>query len=277
MDPPLEYASLYDPREIPRPAGDEALLADRNPLLEATRVTHGMDTLSPAARQVIKAYYYALITHQDAQLGRVMEALEAAGVAEQTIVMFMADHGDLMGDFGTFFKSNFLDGSVRVPLLVKAPGLAGGQRRRQLTGLQDVLPTLAAMTDCPLGADVHGLDLSECLGEEGAALREVYYGQCMDDPRQSAMLCDGRWKYCYAQAGPTEELYDLAEDPRELVNLATRDDAERLLRPWREQLIAEARRLGDAALLDGEELATSPLDREAISKLPVSGMGWRWF
>lgn len=277
MDPPIEYAGMYDPREIPPPVGDETMLADRNPLLESTRITHAMDTLSPAARQVVKAYYYAVISHQDAQVGRVMEALAAAGAAEETIVMCAADHGDLMGDFGTYFKSNFLAGSVHVPLIVKSPGVAGGQRRKQLVGLQDVLPTVAALAGCPLGRKVHGADLSAALRDERAEVRELYYGQCGDDPRQAAMVTDGRMKYCYAQQGPTEELYDLAEDPHELVNLACRDGAEKLLRPWRERLIAEARQLGDISLLDGEKLVSAAVDREAIRKLPVGGMGWRWF
>jgi len=289
LDPPAEYAAMYDPRDIPAPVGDEAMLADRNPLLAATRITHGMDTLSPAARRVIKAYYYGLISFQDAQVGRVLEALDAAGAADETIVMYMADHGDLMGDFGTYFKSNFLNGAVRVPLIVKAPGLSPG-RRRQLVGLQDVLPTLAALADCPLDRSVQGLDLGPCLRDERADGRDVYYSQCMDDPRQSAMVCDGRWKYCYCQQGPTEELYDLGEDPHELVNLVARPDAEQLLRPWRQRLIAEARRLGDTGLLDEkragksregvsgpEGLVAAPLDRAAIEKLPVGGMGWRWY
>ena len=277
MDPPVEYARMYDPRDMPPPVGDESLLGSRNPLLEVTRVTHAMDTLSPAARQVIKAYYYALITHQDAQVGRVVQALQDTGVAEKTIVMFMSDHGDLMGDFGTYFKSNFLNGSVRVPLIVKAPGVAGGQRRKQLVGLQDVLPTLAALANCPLGRDVHGIDLGAALRDGQAQTREVYYSQCGDDPRQAAMVCDGRWKYCYAQQGGTEELYDLADDPDELVNLAGLPDTERLLRSWRQRLMEEARRLGDRGLLSGGRLAATPLERQAIRNMPVSGMGWRWF
>ena len=275
LDPPAEYARLYDPRDVPPPAGSEALLADRNPVLETTRITHGIDTLSPAALRVIKAYYYAVITHQDAQVGRVMEALEAAGAADDTIVIYNSDHGDLMGDFGTFFKSNFMEGSVRVPLIVKAPGVPAGQRRRQLVGLQDILPTLAAMTDCPLGRDVHGMDLSEILRDDGAAGRDVFYAQCGDGPRQSAMLCDGRWKYCYCQQGPTEELYDLQSDPQELINLA--GGAGPQLAEWRQRLAEQARRIGDTAILDGDGLVTSPLDRSAIADLPVAGMGWRWY
>jgi len=276
LDPPLEYAGMYDPRDIPPPAGSEALLADRNPVLARTRVTHGIESLSPAALRVIKAYYYAVITHQDAQVGRVMEALDAAGVADDTIVIYTADHGDLMGDFGTFFKSNFLDGSVHVPLVLKAPGVPAGARRGHLIGLQDILPTLAAMTDCPLPAAVHGLDLTPAARDDAEG-REVFYAQCMDAPRQSAMICDGRWKYAYCQEGPTEELYDLQSDPAELVNLAARADAESVLAPYRQRLIAEARRVGDMGLLDGDGLAASPLDRGRIADLPIGGLGWRWY
>ena len=280
LDPPAEFVAMYDPREIPAPLGSEAMLADRNPVLERTRVTHGMDTLSPAARRVIRAYYYALISFQDAQVGRVLEALDQVGAAEDTIVIYISDHGDLMGDFGTYFKSNFLEGSVKVPMIVRAPGTPAGGRRGQLVGLQDILPTLAAMTGCPLGTEVHGIDLTGALSDGSAPVRDVFYSQCGDDPHQAAMVCDGRWKYCYAQQGAVEELYDLEEDPGELVNLTADNGSRERLRAWRERLIGEARRLGDEGILDEKAelgLATSPLDRSAIGELPIAGMGWRWY
>ena len=277
FDPPAEYAQLYNPRDVPPPIGDESYLPGRNPQIDRIRYYRGVTTLSPAARQVIKAYYYGLITHQDAQVGRVLAALDLAGLADNTIVIFTADHGDLMGDFGGYFKSNFLEGSVRVPGIYRGPGIPRGERRKQLISLHDILPTLASMTGCPLPQEIQGLDLSPAIADPSAPLREVFYGHCADDPEQTAMLCDGRWKFCYAQEGPTEELYDLQEDPREQVNLAAAPDGEALCAPWRERLIAEANRLGDTELLDGEGLATSPLDRESFKKLPILGMGWRWF
>ena len=276
-DPPGEYARMYDPREVPPPVGDPSMLASRAPHMDRERYVRAFTSLSPAARQVIKGYYYGLITHQDAQIGRVLAALDEANVADNTIVVYTADHGDLMGDFGTYFKGSFLEGSVRVPMLFRGPGVPAGERRRQLVGLQDLLPTLAAMTGCPLPTDVQGLDLSAALGDGTADTREVFYSQCFEAPRQMAMVTDGRWKYSYAQEGAIEELYDLAEDPAELVNLATRPDAAKLLTPWRDRLIAEARRLGDIALLDGGRLVTSPFDRAALKNLPITGMGWRWF
>jgi choline-sulfatase len=276
-DPPFDYAQMYDARSIPAPVGDESALDDRNPQLARTRLTHAQHLLSPEARRVIKAYYYGLVTFHDAQVGRVMQALGELRQADDTIVVYTSDHGDLLGDFGVYFKSNFLRGSVDVPLIFRAPGVAAGQRSTHLVGLQDILPTLASLTGCPLKEQVHGLDLSDALHGRSAELRDAFYSQCNDAPRQSAMLTDGRWKYCYCQEGPTEELYDLDVDPDELVNLAARPGADELLAPWRRRLAEYARRVGDTSILEGDALATAPLDREAIAALPVGGMGWRWY
>jgi len=276
-DPPFAFANLYDPRQVPPPAGDESMLGDRNPDIQETRITHGQNSLSPAARQVIKAYYYGLVTFHDQQIGRVLDALEDLGFAENTIVVYTTDHGDLMGDFGGYFKANFLEGSARVPFLVRAPGAPHAACRAQLAGLQDILPTLAALTGCPLPQAVDGLDLSSALGDSRAPTRDHFYGQCLDTPRQTAMACDGRWKYCYCEWGGVEELYDLANDPTELVNLATRTEARDLVRVWRQKLIDEARRWGDHALIPDGKLAIAPLDRDALLRLPIKGLGWRWY
>ena len=276
-DPPFEYANRYDPRDVQPPIGDASMLADRNPEIAINRITHALDSLSPQALQLIKAYYYGLVTFQDVQFGRVVEALKQNDMAKDTIIIYTADHGDLLGDFGGYFKGNFMQGSVHVPFVVRAPGVSGRQRRNQPVGLQDILPTLAALTECPLPQEVQGVDLSEALQSETAQTRDVYYSHCFDDPYQAGMICDGSWKYCYAQQGPTEELYNLAEDPQELINLASGPGAESLLKPWRARFIEEARRLGDDSILDGNGLCTAPLDRAAISKLPAGGMGWRWY
>ncbi|MCK4276132.1 MAG: sulfatase-like hydrolase/transferase [Phycisphaerae bacterium] len=276
-DPPAEYVNMYDVRDIPPPVGDESMLADRNPFLQWTRITHALDSLSPQARRVIKGYYYGLIAHQDAQIGRVLDALNQTQQGDNTIVVYVADHGDLMGDFGMYFKCSFLEGSVRVPIIVKGPGIPAAGRRKQLVGLQDVLPTLAELTDCPLVDEVDGVSLVPASRHDSAEVRDIFYSQCLDTPNQSAMVCDGRFKYIYSQAGPTEQLYDLQADPHELVNLASRSDHEQLLEPWRRRLIDEARRVGDTAILDGEDLVSSKLDRASYAALGVTEMGWRWY
>ena len=283
-DPPLPWATMYDPRDVPPPFGDESMILDRSPLLQQQRVTRAMDSISPEARRVIKAYYYGLISFQDAQVGRVMTALRELGLFDDTIVVYSADHGDLMGDFGVWFKGNFLEGSAHIPLLIAGPGVPAGQRRTQLAGLQDVLPTLAALTGCALPNPSDGADLTPVLREPSAPVREgaghvrdVFYSNYGTRDWQGAMVTDGRWKFCYAEQGATEELYDLANDPCELVNLASRPGNETPLATWRLRLIAEARRLGHTAILAGDGLKVTPCDRAAIAKLPIREMGWRWY
>ena len=276
-DPPVDYAGLYDPRQVQPPIGDASMLAERNPEIATNRITHGLDSLSPQAMQVIKAYYYGLVTFQDAQFGRIVDVLKKNGMIDDTIIIYTSDHGDLWGDFGGYFKANFLQGSVHVPLIMKAPGVAGRQRRNQPVGLQDILPTLAALTGCPLPQDVQGVDLSDALGSPTAHIRDVYYSHYADDPYQAGMICDGSWKYCYAQQGPTEELYHLEQDPHELVNLASGPGAESLLKPWRARFMEEACALGDNSFLQGKGLCAASLDRAALSQLPIEGMGWRWY
>ncbi|MFW5733239.1 MAG: sulfatase [Planctomycetota bacterium] len=278
-DPPARLAQMYDPRDVPAPFGDAEMLATRNPTIEHIRQTHAIKQLSPEAIRVIRAYYYGLVTFQDEQVGRVLAGLEEMGLSENTIVVYIADHGDLLGDFGGFFKCNFLEGSLRVPIILRAPGLPAGQRRGQLAGLQDILPTLATLTGCELDQDVDGMDMTPWASDAETAGRELYYAQCHESPRQAAMVTDGRWKYCRQETGGVEELYDLQEDPHELNNLALADRMDPTLAEWRARLIAEAKRYGDTALLseDESQLRTSPLDRQAIRKAGIGGMGWRWY
>ncbi|MFP4105230.1 MAG: sulfatase [Phycisphaerae bacterium] len=276
-DPPMGYADMYDPRQVPECAGDESMLDDRNPNIIRTRTTHAHDSLSPEARRVIKAYYYALTTFHDAQIGRVLSKLEELGLAEDTIVIYTADHGDLMGDFGSWFKQYFLEGSAHIPLIVRTPDGPEGQRRTQLAGLQDILPTLADLTGCPLDQEVHGTSLRPCICDDWPT-RELFYGQCNDAPRQAAMVTDGTIKYCWAQENGTEELYNLAEDPQELVNLASRAENETLLAEWRGKLIEQAKRFEDNGLFDDDgQLVRTKVDLDELRKLPVGGMGWRWY
>ncbi|MEX0776445.1 MAG: sulfatase-like hydrolase/transferase [Phycisphaeraceae bacterium] len=280
LDPPMPWAHMYDPRQVPPPVGDESMLATRNPHLEFIRANCALGSLSPEARRVAKAYYYGLVSFQDAQVARILATLDELGVTDDTIILYTADHGDLMGDFGVFFKSDFRRGSVSVPFIMAGPGVPCGQRLQTLVGLQDILPTLAAMTGHPLAHAVDGLDMRPVLRDPAAAVRQLYYAQCYDSPRQLAMVTDGRWKYCYSQMGAVEELYNLQDDPHELVNLAAEGGDHRQLSCWRQALTGEAQRLGDVALIDAVSptgLVQSPLDRWQLRNHPANGMGWRWY
>ncbi|MGQ9663085.1 MAG: sulfatase family protein [Kiritimatiellia bacterium] len=276
-DPPRPYDQLYDPRSIPRPFGSPQDAEQRDPALMLEQYTRAMTTLSPQALQVIRSYYYSCITFLDEQIGRVIAALKELSLLDSTLIIFTSDHGDLLGDFGTFFKMNHLNGSVRIPLIISGPGIARGVRSTAPVGLQDLLPTIATVADARIPEAVQGLDLSGHLAEGRGNVRTVFYSQTGDDPHQSSMVCDGQWKYIYSQWGGVEELYDQVSDPAEEHNLVRDPAFANILQQYRATLRTCAEEVGDTALLTPMGFKTSPLDRNAIRRLHIQGMGWRWY
>jgi arylsulfatase A-like enzyme len=209
-------------------------------------------------------------------IGKILAFLEEVGLREKTIIIYTGDHGDLLGDFGCFYKSNFLHGSVKVPFIISAPGLIPpGQIRSELVGLQDVLPTLSGLTQTPLNQKVDGIDLSEVLTHDRGG-REFYVAQCGHSPWQSYMLCDDKWKYIYSEANGFEELYDLQADPDELCNLAPEGKTTSEVSKWRSFLISWCKENGDIDMLAGDNLRRSSVNVEE-STFQYQSMGWRWY
>lgn len=275
LDPPRPYDALYDPRSIPVPPGRDADKTVRNGFIEHRYYTHALASLSPEAWQVARSYYYGCITFMDAMIGRVIERLERTGLYDKTLVLFTADHGDMLGDFGTAGKAIHQNGSVRVPFLASGPGVARGVSDA-LVGLQDILPTFAAAAGATR-PDVQGIDLTPALADPSRGVRDTYYATVDNGCGQTAMLTDGRWKYIYSEGGPLEELYDQVADPAELNNLAGDAGQKARVGDMRAALRKCAGEFGDHALLAGDGLAAKPLDRSGFPKLPVSGIGWRWY
>lgn len=274
-DPPRPFDHLYDPREISPPVGHLGLLTDRDPLLRDWPVAYGWDKLSPQAVQNARAHYFGMVTFQDTQIGRLLKFLDEAGVRDNTIIVYSADHGDLLGDFGCFFKCNMFHGSVSVPQLWSGPGIAAHGSAPQLVGLQDILPTLAGLTHCPLPQAVQGRDLSPVLRDPTVAGREVYVSQSLASPCQRHMVRTGPWKYVHHELGGVEELYDLENDPTELRNLA-RDRAE-VTAELHGVLLDWCRTAGDTAAVDGADLKVSPEDAARVTEFRPGNMGWRWY
>lgn len=273
---PRPYDQRYDPRELPPPVGTPELLADRDPEIDRNRFPHAVTSLSPEAWQVIRSYYYGCVTFLDAMIGRVLAHLKQHGLLENTLVLFTADHGDLLGDFGSCFKRNHLNGSVRIPFIAAGPGIATGKISDALVGLQDILPTLAHKAHAPIGQAVQGIDLSPHLAAPEQPVRDVFYASTEGPCGQSAMVCDGRWKYTYSEANATEELYDQEKDLPELHNLAGDSACQEQLNAMRKLLREQAEHFGDTRLLTANGFARKTVDRSGFADLPVNGMGWRW-
>ena len=181
-----------------------------------------------------------MISHLDAELGRVIDALRATGELDDTIIVFAGDNGLALGQHGLMGKQSTYDHSVHVPLLMAGPGIPRGVRRATLCYLLDIYPTLCELLDVAVPESVEGRSLRPALKEHGAVVRDHLHFAYQDLQRA---VTDGRFKLIEYVVGEERhtQLFDHADDPRELRNLAHEtahgDTLQRLrtrLREWRE-------------------------------------------
>ena len=173
--------------------------------------------------------YYAMIGYGDAQLGKLVAALKATDKDQSTLIVVTADHGDMLGERGLWYKMNFFERSVRVPLILHAPGLLGARRIKENVSLVDLLPTLVeAASDGAAFAPVVPIDGASLLPAATGATADppdTVFGEYLAEgtPEPTFMIRRGPHKYVCG-AGEPPQLFDLAADPLELANLAERAD-----------------------------------------------------
>jgi arylsulfatase A-like enzyme len=147
----------------------------------------------------------------------VLGTLREEGLLDRTIILFLADHGDMLGNHGLWAKRLYYEDSACVPMILRGlPGDArstGGRTDNRLVGLQDVMPTLLDMAGIDIPGTVDGLSMV------GQTERELFYGEYAEGSEATRMLHDGRHKLIYYAAGNRLQLFDLERDPRELEDL----------------------------------------------------------
>jgi len=165
--------------------------------------------------------YFANISYLDEKLGEIMDALTAVEQADNTIILFVSDHGDMLGERGLWFKMNFFEGSARVPLMICAPQMPVGLVDVPVSTL-DVLPTLGELAGINLDEIMPWTDGSSLVSvptdrETAKPVRMEYAAEASNAPLVA--LRHGRWKYIHCELDPPQ-LFDLDTDPHELANLA---------------------------------------------------------
>jgi choline-sulfatase len=217
---PKKYFDLYPLETIVVPKEPEGYL-DTLPLpaRESVRDKKAqVDLPDDLARQAIQAYY-ASITFADAQVGRILDALEATGLAENTIVLFTSDHGYHMGEHGHWQKRTLFENATRVPLIISGPGITNrGQSCDGPVEMVDFYPTLAELCELRMPPYVQGVSLVPALEDPDARPRPAALSQCAT----GYSLRTERYRYTeWGEDGEAgAELYDHQTDPQELVNLA---------------------------------------------------------
>jgi arylsulfatase A-like enzyme len=197
---------------------------------------------SPEAVRQELADYYACISHLDEQIGRILGAVRATGLASNTLVAFAGDNGLALGSHGLMGKQNVYEHSVGVPLIFAGPGLPKGVRVESFCYLQDVFPTLAQLAGVPLLADTDGMSLLPMIRGERAGERKAIFTAYRSFQRG---IRDDRWKLIRYPQVEVTQFFNLQADPFETNNLATQPQFGNEMRRLKVLLAEQQRRFGD--------------------------------
>jgi len=268
------YWSRYSDAEIDPPRIEMAV--DRlDP--HSLRLRHvcgiGQQPVTAGQVRAARRAYYGAVSYFDDQAGAVLAALGAAGLAGDTCTIVLADHGEMLGERGLWYKMNFFEPACRVPLIVHAPGRFAARRVSQSVSLVDILPTLAGLASDG-GAPDYATPLDgrsllphlEGRGGHDEALGE-YLGEGAVAP--VVMIRRGRHKFIRSPGDP-DQLYDLADDPDELRNLAAEAPG-----PLSAAFGAEAERRWSLPALHAEVLA-SQRRRRMVAEALRMGVRTAW-
>jgi len=239
---PQEFVDMYPVEKVKVPEN----FREAYPYRDQIGCPHKLrdEHLAPMPRtkhsiQVHRGEYYALITHMDAQIGRVLDALEANGQAANTQIVFTADHGLAVGRHGLLGKQNMYEHSVRVPFIVAGPGVPKGEKREAPVYLQDVIPTALEWAGAKVPDHIQFESVLPHLAGKGTPRKSIY-GAYMKVQR--AVTVDGYKLIVYPKVGKSR-LYHLAEDPFEMTDLLEQKEGRAKAVKRAKQLLQELRRL----------------------------------
>jgi len=226
---PEAYFDLYDRAKMPVIQGVAEDQADL-PAAALGSYKKEQDKLTDDLRRECLQAYYASVSFMDAQVGRVLEALERLGLAENTIVMFTSDHGYHLGEHGLWQKMSIFEESARVPLIFAGPGVKQpGSVVSAPVGLIDVAPTLLELCQVSPPQNLQGQSLVPMLADpktvgRGWALSQVSRGGGRNNSQFFGYsLRTPQWRFTeWDEGNKGRELYDHESDPQELTNLADR-------------------------------------------------------
>ena len=244
FDVPPEYADLYKDADLPEAYESET---ETSPLAEENKLLGDIPDKSYLRR--MRELYYAAVSHIDSNLGRIIESLEESGQLDNTMIILTSDHGEMLGDHGTYQKWLPYDSCSKIPMIIHFPGrVKAGMINDELVDLNDLYPTILDAAELDYPGD-HELPGESLISETAEKDREYQYVEYSTGNRRWISLRDKQYKYNYYFGGGREELFNLKNDPGECRNL--------MVLPMNEELISHKVRLHDA-LVKKEELWGMP-------------------
>ncbi|MGD2175796.1 MAG: sulfatase-like hydrolase/transferase [Candidatus Brocadiaceae bacterium] len=241
--PPEPYYSMYGPEDAPPELWrdqDESMQGKPQTVRDYWRYTHN-DEIALEDHKKHAACYFGLVSHLDAQIGRILDYLEELGLSQNTLVVLNSDHGHMIGEHGLVHKGPYCyEGVTRIPTVFRWPGrVPAGVREDVLAEGVDLMPTLLDLLGLEVPDGLDGRSLAAHVRGDGGTAREYAFTQWQD-----YVFCvrGDRWKLTYYEPDGEGELYDLDQDPWEKVNLYHDDAAAEMrehlleqLERWRQQ------------------------------------------
>ena len=293
FDPPANYWALYANRTMPEPVtGEWSSDAAAMPqgLLQPTYMLNNVQRMSPEQLDNTRRAYYACITHIDYALGLLFARLRELELLQNTWIIFTSDHGDNLGDHHMGAKSNFMEGSAHIPMIVRPPAGSwdvkahAGSRVTTPVSLADVMPTILAR----VGAEAGGADTAHGSGHAYTAQNAGHAGELLHgtdmlafvdspDPERTIFGESGhflaviteRYKYMYCVQGGSELLFDLQTDPGERHTLTGDAEAAQLHERMKRRLIDHLISRGSEFVADGRLVAVpAPDGPGAVARWP---------
>ena len=244
---PPDYKGMYDPDKMPLPAN----FLPRHPFDHGNLEGRDEKLLPwPRTPEIVRAdlaVYYAVITHMDEQLGRMLEALEKTGQADRTYVIFTSDHGLAVGSHGLRGKQNMYEHTVGVPFVITGPGVSAGRKTAAQCYLRDMYPTVCELAEIPIPKTVQGRSLAPVIRGQAESVYPCVYGYFRDVQR---MIRTDKWKLIWYPKIDKYQLFDVVGDPDELEDLSGRPSHAAVFAELRIKLEAWQREAGDPLARD---------------------------
>lgn len=266
---PQEFFDLYDVDKIQLPPN----FMDEHPFDFGVRdVRDERLEEYPRTPDAIRRHmrdYYAMISHLDASIGRIINSLKKSGQYENTIIVFTADNGLGLGQHGLMGKQSCYEHSIKMPFIIAGPGIPEGEKRDAMIYLLDIFPTLCELADVQIPETVEGESFAKCVVGEKDEARELLFFTYSDKIRG---VKDRRYKLIEYHFGKEKwvQLFDLKEDPYEIRNLAEEEQMKPIVGSLRQQLCSYAESWGDYAHETGDRYWNHP---DQVRAEPF-GLGW---
>ena len=222
---PPEYYSWYDPDTLDLPDTWNEPLETQHPVVQHLRWAWRNDI--PPPEEIVRcalACYYALVSSLDAQIGRILQAIDTTPLSENTVVIYTSDHGEMAGSHGIWQKQCFYENAVKVPLMVRLPSEETA-RIKQNVSLVDVLPTLLEITELEKPSDLPGESLLEIAKHQVVETTRTVFSEYHHMGMMNAgfMLKQGDYKLCH-YVGSQPQLFNVDNDPLENEDLASKPE-----------------------------------------------------